>query len=328
MLASRLYRDGRLVRTDLPLEELGTAASEKGTALWIDCADDDRAVLHELARIFDLHPVAVEDALSEHERPKLDRYEKHIFLTAYGTESVPDPQPGAPPLIRLHEVNVFLTRTTMITVRPRSGPDPARVYEVWEAHPELLAHGASAMLWALLDGIVDSHFDTVQALDEYAGEIEDKVFGDRPDTRGAQQSLYVLHKRATFLRRIALPMRDITGAVVRFGSQATHGPLMPYLQDVYDHTLRVADWMDNLHDTVGTLFDSNLTAQSNRMNSVMKKVTSWAAIIAVPTLVTGYFGMNVEFPFFNTAQGWWIAVGAILVPSAILYWLFRRSDWL
>jgi len=329
MLQSRLYREGRLIRSDLPLEELAAAADQQGCALWVDCTKDDVDTIRALAEQFDLHPVAVEDALGEHERPKIDRYDAHVYAIAYTTRLEADAEdPSGIPRLRFHDVSIFSVRNAVITVRQNDQASIARATEVWESHPELLEYGSVAILWAVLDEIVDSHFDTVQALEERAVDVEDLIFGEHPDIRLAQRRLYRLHKMSLRLRRITLPTREIVGTILRFGSAASDGPLAPYFQDVYDHALRVGDWMENLHDIISTLFDSNLTAQSNRMNEVMKKVTSWAAIIAVPTLVTGYFGMNVAFPLLNTFAGWLVAICAIIIPSAVLFWLFRRSDWL
>ena len=328
MLQSRLYADGVCVRTDLSLDELASAAEGEDHALWIDCSKDDVEILHRLADEFRLHPVAVEDALEKHERPKLDRYDSHVFAVAYSSRMRSGTADNSVPEVDYHDISIFATAHVLITVRPDDAPEIAGSTEVWEAHPELLKHGSAAMLWALLDEIVDSHFDTVQQLEDYTGRIEEIVFAETSDIRSAQRKLYQMHKRTTLLRRITVPTRDIVGGILRFGSAGATGALMPYFQDVYDHCMRVADWSDNLHDTISTLFDSTLSTQSNRMNMVMKKVTSWAAIIAVPTLVTGFFGMNVNFPLFGTEAGFWVAVALIIVPSSALYFLFRRSDWL
>ena len=327
MLHSRLYANGVRVREDLPIDELASAADGENCALWVDCLKSDVDVVNRLAEQFGLHPVAVEDALEKHERPKLDRYDSHMFAIAYSTHLRSD-SGRAVPVIDIHDVSLFSTARVLITIRSEGAPEITDAAAVWEAHPELLKDGAGVMIWALLDDIVDSHFDTVQQLEEYAGEIEDVVFADTSDIRGAQRRLYEMHKRTTFLRRITIPTRDIVGGILRFGTAGAGGPLIPYFQDVYDHCMRVADWSDNLHDTIGTLFDSTLSAQSNRMNLVMKKVTSWAAIIAVPTLVSGFFGMNVSFPLFGTNAGFWVASGLVIAPSIILYFLFKRSDWL
>ncbi len=330
MLTSRLYTDGLLVRQDLPIEELATAAAGDGCALWVDCMKTDVDTVHRLAELFQLHPVAVEDALGEHERPKLDRYENHVFAIAYSTRLRDEPGGKVPvPRIDVHALSIFGTSRVLITIRPEGALEAGEAAQVWEAHPELLKEGSAAMLWAFLDQIVDSHFDTVQQLEECTSDIEEVVFTEATDIRGAQRHLYELHKRTAFLRRITIPTRDIVGGILRFGASSGSIPaLTPYFQDVYDHCMRVADWSDSLHDTISTLFDSTLSSQSNRMNLVMKKVTSWAAIIAVPTLVTGFFGMNVSFPLFGTAVGWWVALGLMFVPSGVLYYLFRRNDWL
>jgi magnesium transporter len=143
-----------------------------------------------------------------------------------------------------------------------------------------------------------------------------------------QRRSYNLRKALVTLRRVAVPMREVLNPIVKRDSQVIGDSLYPYFQDIYAHIMRVADWTDSLRDLVTTLLETNLTIQGNRMNLVMKKVTSWAAIIAVPTAITGFYGQNVPYPGFDQPWGFWVSTGAMIVISGLLYISFRRRDWL
>ncbi|MFZ4893620.1 magnesium transporter CorA family protein [Plantibacter sp. Mn2098] len=378
MPRTRLYRNGELQREGFDVSEVSDLITDHANTVWVDfdspTADDLATIVEELS----LHPLAVEDAIAAHQRAKLDRYESHLFLSAYAISLPEDPtdlrpqteddrheagrrgsqssgsaigssghrygratgtadddaDTGAirsrgPGRLIKHEINAFITRNALVTVRKNGDFDMTKVLERWDARPELTASGVGALVWGLLDAIVDSHFDTVQELDERVDALEEAVFEDRPDVIEIQRDAYTMHKHLVTLRRFALPMREVTTEFMRVTLRIGHdAELQPYLQDVYDHTLRVSDWTDSLRDLVSTIIDTNLTAQGNRMNLVMKKVTSWAAIIAVPTLVTGFYGMNVRYPLINTEAGFWVSIALMVAASGILYWQFKRNDWL
>jgi len=151
---------------------------------------------------------------------------------------------------------------------------------------------------------------------------------DNPNP-AVQRRSYELRKSLTLLRRVVLPTREILNALMRRETHLVDAEMMPYYQDVYDHVLRATDWTDSLRDLVSTAVETYLTIQGNRMNLIMKKVTSWAAIAAVPTIITGYYGMNVRiFPAAQTLVGGILAIALMVVAVAVLYVAFRRSDWL
>ncbi|MFC7479204.1 magnesium transporter CorA family protein [Luedemannella flava] len=158
--------------------------------------------------------------------------------------------------------------------------------------------------------------------------LEDQLFDDRASQRDLQKRTFALRKSLLVLRRVVLPMREVVNAVLRHNEDGDHGELHPYLQDVYDHMLRAVEWTDSLRDFVATILDTQLTLRGNRLNVVMKQVTSWAAIIAVPTAVTGFYGMNVPYPGFGHTVGFWTSVVVVLATSATLYAIFKRRDWL
>jgi magnesium transporter len=175
---------------------------------------------------------------------------------------------------------------------------------------------------------VDGHFEAVQSMDDTVESLEDYLFAENPQGMDVQRRSFELRKSLVLLRRIVIPMREVVNALMRRDLHVVSDDLMPYYQDVYDHVLRAADWTDSLRDLVTTILETNLTIQGNRMNIITKKVTSWAAIIAVPTFITGFYGMNVPYPGFSEKVGFFLSVAFMLVAGFGLYWVFKRKDWL
>jgi magnesium transporter len=175
---------------------------------------------------------------------------------------------------------------------------------------------------------VDGYFEVITELDQELEELEDLLFSENRKDSLIQRKSYALRKALVVLRRIAVPMREVLNPIIKRDTQVIGSAMFQYYQDIYDHVMRAADWTDSLRDLVTTLLETNLTIQGNRMNLVMKKVTSWAAIIAVPTAITGFYGQNVPYPGFGNVEGFWASTIIILVGSAALYITFKKKDWL
>jgi len=181
----------------------------------------------------------------------------------------------------------------------------------------------------LLDVVVDSHFTAVQLLDDGIEELEDGLFEDRAVSREIQRRTYGLRRDLVELRRVVLPMRELVNAVLRHRKDINApSELDAWYDDLYDHVLRAAEWTESLRDMVSAIFETNLSLQDARLNTVMKQLTAWAAIIAVPTAVTGYFGQNVPYPGFAQPWGFWLSLGMIITIAGSLYVLFKRREWL
>jgi magnesium transporter len=184
------------------------------------------------------------------------------------------------------------------------------------------------LLYGLLDYIVDGQFEAVLSLDDCVEEIEDRLFDDIPHSMEVQRRSFQLRKSLVLLRRVVAPMREVVNAVMRPDLHVVRDDLVPYYQGVYDHVLRAAEWIDSLRDLVTSILETNVTIQGNRLNIITKKVTGWAAIIAVPTLITGYFGMNVPYPGFSEKAGFIASIAAMILAALVLYIIFKRKDWL
>ena len=320
---TRVYRNGVLEAEGFPVADVSEFLAEADTMVWIDFCAPSKAQLHELADELGLHELAVEDALSPHQRPKLDRYESHLFLSAHAVRV--DGESGR---LDETEIDTFIGSRWVVTVRKNEGFTMAPVLQRWDRSPDLAKSGVSFLLYGLLDVIVDSYFETIQAFDDYYDEVSEGIFSERPLDPAQQRRWFVMRQALVRFHRLVIPMREAISGLMRREHSAVTETLYPYFQDVYDHVLRVSESTDALRDLVSTIVETNLSLRDYRQNQVMKKVTSWAAIIAVPTLITGYYGMNVPYP--GNGEQWGVIVSGLLIAvlSSGLYVLFRKRDWL
>lgn len=323
MARTRLYRNGVLEAEDFAVSEVSEHLELPDTVVWVDFCDPSRDELLELAAELGLHELAVEDALGPHQRPKLDHYESHLFLACRSVRV--DPATGQ---LDQTEVDAFVNRRWLVTVRKDPGFDIAPVLTRWDRSPDLAVHGPGFLLYGLLDVVVDGYFDAVQVFDEYYDEVSEGIFAETPLAPAEQRRWFAMRQSLVQFHRLALPMREVVSALMRREQGTVADTLYPYYQDVYDHVLRVTESTDALRDLVATIVETNLSLRDYRTNQVMKKVTSWAAIIAVPTLITGWYGMNVPYPGSEQAWGVWAAAGLVVVLSGFLYVVFKRKGWL
>jgi magnesium transporter len=317
---TRLYRNGVLEAEDLPPAEVSEHLRDGDLTVWIDLGSPDEAGLALVADELGLHELAVEDAVDSRQRPKIDEYDSHCYLTAYSVTFDEDTYQ-----LSKAELGVFVTDRAVVTVRPGETFDIDAVVRRWDNLAHLAKNGVDFLVHGLLDHVVDSHLDAAESLDEHIEALEDMVFDERPVDRETQRGILTLRRSLATLRRVVLPMQDVVTTLLRRG---TGSALAPYFQDVYDHVLRVAEWTESLRELITTIRETQLNLQSNRLNLIMKKVTGWAAIIAVPTAITGFYGQNVPYPGFGQASGFWTSTVAILVIGGGLYLLFKRRDWL
>jgi magnesium transporter len=324
---SRLYRKGKLVAQGFPVADISEYLRGKEhdheTVIWLDLRDPDHEDLAVVSEEFGLHPVAVEDAIEDHERPKLDRYRTHLFLAAYGVHL--DMTTGK---LAVSELAAFITHHALITVRKDDGLDLGAVVERWDQSPDLAEYRVGYLLYGLLDYLVDGYFTALQSLDDYVEGLEDQLFSDTPQDRAVQRRTFELRKSLVLLRRVVLPMREVVNTLMRRDLRIVSEGMHPYFQDLYDHVLRVTEWSDSLRDLANSILETNLTIQGNRMNVITKKVTGWAAIVAVPTFITGYYGMNVPYPGFDKAWGWIFSIVSMIVIALLLYIMFKKKDWI
>ncbi|ETK33051.1 magnesium transporter CorA family protein [Microbispora sp. ATCC PTA-5024] len=321
---TRLYRNGTLEAEGFPVTDVSEHIKEPSAVVWFDMCSPTEEDLLSISEELGLHRLAVEDALQSRQRPKLDVYESHMFLSVYSARF----ETGSGRLDVDHAA-AFITGNALVTVRNSEDFSIEEVVKRWDEQPGLARHGVAFLVHGLLDYVVDSHFEAVEAMDEQVEALEESVFGDRPVSREDQRRTFELRKSLVTLRRTVMPMREAVNTLIRRNGKIGDAEEMaPYFQDVYDQVLRATEWTDSLRDLVSNIRETHLTMQSNRMNLIMKRVTSWAAIIAVPTLITGFYGQNIPFPGFGHSMGFWTSSVLIVVASVTLYRVFRARDWL
>jgi magnesium transporter len=277
MERTRLYRNGVLEAENFPASEISDHLNDPTATVWLDMCSPAEADFDAISDELNLHELAVEDVFDRHQRPKLDHYDNHEFMTAYAVRL--DPATGT---LVTSELAAFITPRVLVTVRHDEDFDMDAVVERWDDSTELAKSGGY-LLHGLVDYIVDGHFDAIQTLDDQIEDLEDDLFADRPDQTDLQRQALALRKSLLSLRRVVLPMREVVNTLMRRDLHLIDETMQPYFQDVYDHVLRVTEWTESLRDLVTTLRETQLNLQGNRLNAIMKKVTGWAAIIAVPT---------------------------------------------
>lgn len=320
---TRLYRSGVLEAEGFPVSEVSELLLQADTIVWIDYCSPSKGALDELAAELGLHELAVEDALDEHQRPKLDHYESHLFLATHAVRV--DVENGE---LEHTEVDTFINSRWLVTVRQDDAFSMAPVLSRWDRSPDLAKNGVSFLLYGLLDVIVDGYFDTVEVFDNFYDEVSESIFSEHPIDPVHQRQWFQMRQALVRFHRLAIPLREAISSLMRREHTAVAEHMYPYYQDVYDHILRVGESTDALRDLVATIVETNISLRDYRQNQIMKKVTSWAAIVAVPTLITGFYGMNVPYPGFARHSGVVASVVLMAGLSGLLYVLFRRRDWL
>ena len=286
---------------------------------WLDVVEPTDDEFARLQREFDLHPLALEDARTHGQRPKLEQYPTHAFVVAKSKE--------------LAEVDIFVGRDWLITVREHA-PDGA----VWSldackarierTKPELVTSGF--LLYSILDEIVDGYFDATDAAEDRLEQLEDHIFAEQmADERAVQEQLFGIRRELLLFRRSVVPLREVLGALLRREVEWIDTDTIVHLQDVFDHVLRAIDLVDGQRELMGNAVDAHLAIISNRMNEVMKRMTSWGAILLGSTLIAGIYGMNfTHMPELHWRYGYAYALSLMVVITTVGYLYFRRKDWL
>jgi magnesium transporter len=320
-VTTRLYCEGRFERRDVDPDTIDETLKQSNSFVWLDVDQPTEESMQLLGREFGFHELALEDCLHTHERPKVDQYGSYFFLIAYGV-SITDRKVAG------HEMGIFVGHNYLVTVRKDPPFDLSDVVERWDANPELAAEGGGFFLYILLDEIVDGYFDVLDIIEEQTEQIEDRIFSQSSDTE-TQTQIFEQKKELLRFRRAVAPLRDVLDVLQRRTLDVVTPRLEPYYRDVYDHVLRAADFVDSTRDLLSSALEANLSVISNRLNEVMKQLTAWAAIILIPTLVAGIYGMNfVHMPELRWRFGYAYALGLMALCAYLLYRMFKRRDWL
>ncbi|HJW76006.1 MAG TPA: magnesium/cobalt transporter CorA [Thermoleophilia bacterium] len=318
----RVFRDGRPAEADLPLQRVSEVLEEPDTLVWLDMATPAPDEVERLGEEFGLHPLALEDALHEHQRPKIDRYPDFAFVTAYAAEWSDGDR------IVLHEVGMFVASRYVITVRHDEGFDLSDVGERLTHAPADLARRGAFVGYTVLDHIVDGYFVVTDRLQERLEDVEEHLVWA---TRKGDQigEAYRLRRDLIYFRRVVAPLREVMHALARRDEPAFDEPIHEYFRDLYDHVVRVFEEIEMDRDIIAAAFEDHLAVVSNRLNMVVLKVSAWAAIIALPTVIASIYGMNfTHMPELGWRYGYPYALGVMAAAAGILYVTFKRKGWL
>ena len=322
---SALYRDGIRVSVDCSKDDLPRLRDEAAgdsDFVWVGLHEPTEHELNTVAQVFSLHPLAVEDALKAHQRPKLERYEDGLFLVIKTLWYVDEED-----AVETGEINLFVGRNYIVSVRHGEGAELHTARLDLEEQTAVLGHGPSAVVYAICDRVVDSYEDVALSLEEDVDEVEQSVFS----TSRTQDSkrIYILKRELAEVRRAVNPLREpmkrfATGSVA-FVSQESS----PFFRDVADHVIRVSETIETLDSLLSTAFDAHLARISVQQNEDMRKISAWVAIAAVGTLVAGVYGMNfANMPELRWHYGYFYALGLMVASSLVLYRFFKKSGWL
>jgi magnesium transporter len=322
-ITTRVYRDGVEVACGPDLDPLAELDADSGRTVWVDLEDAAPDRLERLGKQLGLHPLAVEDALGDHQRDKWAHYPNHLFLVAHAAEL--DADAG---VLRTTELDVFIGDRWLVTVHGDGGALIARVDRHRNRAPDLAATGIGYLVYGLLDEIVDGYATVLDRFEKYYDTIAEQVFADQPIGKAHQRQWFAMRRALTRFDRIINPLHEGLGPMVQEDIDRFPAAASPYLRDVASEVKRAALEVDALRELVAQIIETEVSLRDLRQNTVMKRVTSWAAIIAVPTLVTGWYGMNVPYPGSQQTSGVVVAGALSLGIAGTLYVLFKRKEWL
>lgn len=312
----------RQFQDNLNSADISEFCREPHKVVWADVNDPTSGDFLRLAEEFGFHPLSIEDCQHPHQRPKVEEFNGYYFVVLYEAQLV-----GPNDELELRELNIFLGANYLVTVhsRPMRAIDTAR--RLWPEWSDRAEHGAGLLAYLLIDAIVDDYMPLLDILSDRMDELEDRIFGEFNSE--AMHEIFRIKKQLLHLRRSIAPLRDVFNTMLRreqpIFARATH----VYFQDVFDHIIRVADTIDTLRDLLGSAMDAYLSVAGNRMNMVMKRLTSISTILMSVTLIAGIYGMNFEImPELKWKYGYVFALSSMVVVGVAIYAYFKRLKWL
>jgi magnesium transporter len=314
------YAGGKRV-ADVQIQDINKALTRQDCFIWVGLHEPGEALLRQVQEAFGLHDLAVEDAHRAHQRPKLERYGDALFVVLRTAQMQQES-------IWCGETHIFVGPQYVVSVRHGSSLSYTAVRERCEATPHLLDQGPGFVLYALMDFIVDQYFPLVEGLEDALEALEDTVFGETV-TRATTERIYHLKRNLLEVKRAISPLIDVCNRLMRFDLAVIHEDARPYFRDVYDHVIRLNEMVDSTRELLASALEANLSLLSVAQNEVMKKLGAWVAIIAVPTMVAGIYGMNFDvMPELRAPLGYPLVLAGMLGACGGLYWYFKRSEWL
>jgi len=316
------YSKGRRV-SNIQINEIGDVLKQSDRFVWIGLHEPDEHLLEQVQQEFGLHDLAIEDAHRAHQRPKLENYVDSLFIVLRTAQIN-----GKEHRIDFGETHFFLGENFIVTVRHGSSLAYTDVRSRCEKVPDLLQKGPGFALYAVMDFIVDQYFPVMHELEMELEAIEDKIFKEKP-SRETTEQIYQLKRELLDVRRSVSPLVEICNRLMRFEIKCISEETRTYFRDIYDHVVRISEMIENTRELLSTALEANFSLISISQNDVSRKFAGWAAIIAVPTMVAGFYGMNFRFmPEVEWRYGFYAVILFTMCACFLLYYLFRRSGWL
>lgn len=322
IINSAAYSNGVRV-SEVAIDEAGEVLRRPDRFVWIGLFEPTEELLERVQKQFGLHDLAIEDAHSAHQRPKLERYEDSLFVALRTADLV-----GTPHHLEFGETHIFVGRNYVVTVRHGSLRSYVGVRTKCEASPELLAQGPGFVLHALMDFVIDQYLPIVESLEDDFEELEEYIFSDTCSSE-TTLSIYKLRRDLIALKRAVSPLIEVCNRLTKFDVDIIPADTRPYFRDVYDHVMRINEMIDSLRELVSTALESNIALISERHTVHSKRLAAWAAILAVPTMIAGVYGMNFKsMPELDWQWGYPLTLALMIGLCTALYRGFRRSGWL
>ena len=306
---------------NIAVEDISEALKNADQFVWVGLHEPDEPLLRLMQEEFGLHDLAVEDALRAHQRPKLEEYGDTLFVVLRPAQIEAE-------RVVLGETHLFVGPRYVLTIRHGDTQSYAEVRNRCESTPRLLRKGPGFVLYAIMDFVVDHYFPIVSSLEDRLDALEEEIFGGLAD-RATIEEIYTLKRDLLVLKRGVSPLVDMCNRLTRFDLPTIPEDTRPYFRDVYDHAIRVNETIDTLRELVTSAFEAKLSLASMAQSEITKQLAAWAAIIAVPTMIAGIYGMNFEFmPETHWHGGYPAAVLGMVGACGLLYWRFKKAGWL
>jgi magnesium transporter len=328
VITCRVFVDGKASDERVDASDAGRVLARDDAFLWLDSVDPTDEDLAVLQATFGLHPLTVEDVKHQHQRPKVEIFTDYAFVVLRPIELTDGDMIEK-------ELHAFVGRRFIVTLRPSPPCEMTEIVSRWERQPELFSEGGGYAIYVLIDEVVDDYLSAVERFEDDVDVLEDEVFAEEDtgvrsvtDGHDVQQHIFHLKREVVRLRRFAMPVRQGLDLIQERPEIATSS-LGPYFRDVMDHVIRVVELADNIRDLLTSLLEVRVAQAANRLNDIMKRVTSWGAVILVPTLVAGIYGMNFRhMPELGWRLGYPVSLITMFAAAAGVWWFFRRKDWL
>jgi magnesium transporter len=324
LINSTAYQDGRKIADHIPIEDISEYVKRPECFVWVAIKDPTDEELDKMKDEFGLHPLAVEDARQGHQRPKIEEYGDSLF----GVVQIPELQGKD---IEVGEVDLFVGRNYVLSVRHRTEKGFQAVRDRAEMEPHLLKRGAGFVFYALIDNVVDRYFPIVDHLESQLEEIEERIFESTESSshRESIKELYALKHKLMVMRHAVEPLIEVVHKLYGGRVPSVCVGVQEYFRDVYDHLLRISQQLDGLRDMVITALSVNLSMITLAENEVVKRLASYAALVAVPTLIAGIYGMNFKnMPELDWIFGYPLALFLMFGIDGLLFLRFRKTGWL